>query len=251
LAIVAEAEEPLAGVLARHGLTYQRLFDAILEALARAPIPSQVVAAPGGAQAGAAATKAGAKSLWAAAWDRPAAGVPRRFGVAVMMILMAMYAVLFSAMRLLDAPVVVFVTIAVFVTGIGLGQMLLFGGRYPRAASLWVGAGLLPAEVAVLMVWFFVRETRGSTLRIEQVFFLPLLVAVIAAVTAPIGAFFGYLSGGLTAGVFFVLQKLGKLEPEGKLPEGAFDGPFDGPADSPQPADCQPSDGSPGDAGPV
>jgi hypothetical protein len=35
---------------------------------------------------------------WGARWDTPATGVPRRFGVGILMLLMTLFAVLFSVM---------------------------------------------------------------------------------------------------------------------------------------------------------
>ena len=55
-------------------------------------------------------------------------------------------------MQSLGASPIVFVVIAVLVTGVGLGQTLLFGGQYPRAASIWVGVCLFPVEIVAAVL---------------------------------------------------------------------------------------------------
>ena len=56
-------------------------------------------------------------SSWIADLDRPAVGVPRRFGVFIMMLMVTLYAVLFSMMKLLRATNLVFVLLALLFTG--------------------------------------------------------------------------------------------------------------------------------------
>ena len=91
-------------------------------------------------------------STWIADIDRPAVGVPRRFGVFIMMLMVTLYAVLFSVLKVLRASNLVFVLLALLFTGIGIGQAVLFGGRYPRAASIWIGSVLVPIEVCVFVL---------------------------------------------------------------------------------------------------
>ena len=67
-------------------------------------------------------------------------GVPRRFGVGVMLVIMTMYAMLFAALK--DTDAVFFVVAAVFVTIIGLSQAILFKGHDPRKASVITGMAL-------------------------------------------------------------------------------------------------------------
>jgi hypothetical protein len=140
---------------------------------------------------------------WAARWDRPAAGVPRRFGIGVLMLLVAMYAVLFSAMSVMGASPAVFVPIAAFITIVGLGQVLLFRSRYPRAASIYSGAVALPLVMLAVIVVAVTVEP-GPFRHWGP--FLALLFAVVFA-AIPLGAMFGYLAGGLTAGVFLLIEQ--------------------------------------------
>lgn len=67
-------------------------------------------------------------------------GVPRQFGVGTLLVITAMYALLFGLLRAFSCPTFGFVLVASFVTAVGLGQMLLFKGKEPRDASLLVGA---------------------------------------------------------------------------------------------------------------
>ncbi|MHC4179187.1 MAG: Clp protease N-terminal domain-containing protein, partial [Planctomycetota bacterium] len=202
LAIIAGADAPLAAVLSRHNITGENVKRAVLELLKRAPAvedgaePVRSIGGPVGAR-----------------WDSEAVGVPRRFGTAVLMLLVTMYAVLFASMQSLDFPPAVFIVVAVLFTGVGLGQILLFSGRYPRAASIWVGACLFPAEILVVLLWaiFFPPQSRPHDL-------VPLLV-VLLVLSIPLGAGLGYLAGGLTAGVFLLIERYKKYR-EGRPAEG-------------------------------
>jgi len=124
------------------------------------------------------------------------AGVPRRFGVSVLMVITAMYAVLFGMLQAIRAPVSVFFVIALFFTTIGLGQMFLFKGKRPRRASVLLGGCFLPC--LVLFITF--SAYHGNPWHVE-------LLCVLAGSTIP-GALLGYTGGGIVAGVFLVIDKL-------------------------------------------
>ena len=84
--------------------------------------------------------------------------------------------------------------------GVTLGQMILFGGKYPRAASIWTGAVLLPVEIGAINLFsnlFMVYP--DSFERLVKTIFIMIF-------TVPVGALFGYLAGGLTAGVVLLLE---------------------------------------------
>jgi hypothetical protein len=85
------------------------------------------------------------------------AGAPRRFGVSVLLVITAMYAVLFGLLQAMGAPAPVFFFVALFFTAIGLGQMFLFKGKRPRRASVLVGACFFPCLVLFMVGW----ETPG------------------------------------------------------------------------------------------
>ncbi len=186
LAIIAGADPELADLVARHGIGYHRVKDAVLAALARSPAspPEQPIAAT--------VIREGPLG---AGWDTPAIGVPRRFGLGILMLMMTLFAILFAAMQVLGASPEIFIIVAVLVVGVGLGQAVLYGGKYPRAASIWVGACLLPAEILVLIV--HPAAEKGS----------PGEMAFLLILSPLLGAGLGYLAGGLTAGVFLLIDK--------------------------------------------
>ena len=80
--------------------------------------------------------------------------MPRRFGIFIMMLMVTFYAVLFSVLKVLHASDSIFVFIALLFTGIGVGQAVLFDGRYPRAASIWTGMVVVPLETLAFCIFF-------------------------------------------------------------------------------------------------
>ena len=142
-----------------------------------------------------------------------AAGVPRRFGLQKVMVMTAVYAVLFAVMAALGVHPIVFVAIAVFFTGVAASQALLFGGKDPRRASMVTGLMLCPmvilGSVFVLQEWWNVY----IDLRAEFTYvFLGLVF----------GAPLGYMAGAFSAAVFLVRE----CEPDKKTNEGLDDDPF-------------------------
>jgi hypothetical protein len=184
LAIIAEADPALSELLSRHGLDYARVRAAIIDLLASGPATPALPAAPATAE-----RRVGPE------WDTPAVGVPRRFGLGILFMMTTMYALLFAFLQLLGAPVEVFLVIVVLFTGVGFGQTILYGGQYPRAASIWTGAVLLPLEILALMLVPGARK--GSP---EEMAFLLLISPLL-------GAGLGYLAGGLVAGAFVLLKE--------------------------------------------
>ena len=63
------------------------------------------------------------------------ARVPRRFGVGGMLLLVTLYGLVFSLLRVTEAHALACLFIAGFLAVIAVGQMLLFGGEKPRLAS--------------------------------------------------------------------------------------------------------------------
>ena len=64
---------------------------------------------------------------------------PYQFGISTLLVITAMYAVLFATLRAFRAPPSVFVVVALFFTAVGLGRRFLFKGRRPARASMIVG----------------------------------------------------------------------------------------------------------------
>ncbi|HET6880094.1 MAG TPA: hypothetical protein VFI31_08060 [Pirellulales bacterium] len=87
-------------------------------------------------------------------------GVPSRFGIGTLLVVTAAYALLLTLLRsLLDWDPRAIVWFVVFVSLVGAGQMLLFGSRRPRQASLITGAIALPA--IVIMTFIFHGDGRS------------------------------------------------------------------------------------------
>ena len=76
-------------------------------------------------------------------------GVPRQFGVGTLLLITAMYAVLFGSMRVCRCTAAYSFWTGLFFAAVGLGQMLLFKGKQPRRASLIVGVCFVPCEILV------------------------------------------------------------------------------------------------------
>ena len=210
LALIADADPSLAALLSRFQINYQEVKNAILASLPQdaatweenETIPVNQTSTP-----------------WGTLWDTPATGVPRRFGLALMFLVVTLYALLFSGMKLLGAPPVIFAVVATLITGVGFGQVLLFSGKYPRIASIWVGAVLFPLEILVVQLVSLFNPSNTFTSDDD------IATAIVSVVVSiPGGAIFGYLSGCLTAGIFFLLDLYAKKTttdngPEEETPE--------------------------------
>jgi len=126
------------------------------------------------------------------------AGVPRRFGMGVLLVITAMYAVLFGVMRGIGANPITFVLVTLFFTAVGTGQMLLFRGRQPRWASMVAGAAACP----LLYLGGIIYYRLAFGLRTSPDICGGFTCGVIA------GAIYGYLAGVLIAGVFLIADWL-------------------------------------------
>ena len=125
---------------------------------------------------------------------RPQVGVPRRFSIGTLMILVTAFAVLFSLMKTLDVHPAIFVWVSVFVAGVAACQVLLFQGKNPRKAS-FVGGYIVGGVIGVgtAVVAGFVEQSAGTF--VEALVFWFLFVALL-------GGPFGYLAGCVVAGIF-------------------------------------------------
>ena len=193
LAVLAQADGRLAGLLSRHEIHYRDVKKALTDALARV-VPAEVVEEP--------KFSVRPHKPRPSAWDGlRATGVPRRFGMTALFAIMTLYAIVFAVMQSLDAHPMVFTIIAVLLTGVGAGQTLLFGGKFPRVASVCAGAMLFPLEIIAALIYLYISSH----------FVVP-PAAIIAAVvfSVPAGALLGYLAGGLAGGVFLLLDLAAK-----------------------------------------
>ena len=127
-------------------------------------------------------------------------GVPRRFSVGILLIITSMYSVLFSVLKAFRIPLDGFVVVSLFLTAVGVAQMLLFKGQRPRRASVIAGACFLP----ILFLGVATYEGMFSLPAFgEYVFLIALTIGGGLA-----GALNGYVAGYLIALVFLVIDKL-------------------------------------------
>ena len=135
---------------------------------------------------------------------KTAFGVPRRFGMTALFAIVTFYGVVFAVMKSLDFHAIGFTIFSVFLTCVGLGQALLFGGKSPRAASVCVGAVLFPMEIMALIVYDHLSSPGIS--------FYEMLGEIIGLIVLciPAGVLLGHLAGGLVGGVFVLLDLIAK-----------------------------------------
>jgi hypothetical protein len=124
---------------------------------------------------------------------------PIQFGISTLLVVTAMYAVLFGVMRMFDASPSTFVVIAMLFTAVGLGQVLLFKGRRPRKASMVVGGGFFVG------LWVIYRIAFGN-----DYFYHP-FAPFDPVEGAFFGAMWGYVVGLLISGAFRVSRELTAL----------------------------------------
>jgi hypothetical protein len=133
-------------------------------------------------------------------FERPAPAqyvVPRRFGMSAIFGIITALAVLFGSFRSYDVHPVLYLFFGVQAIVICLAQMLY--GKTPRAASAITGAVLLPL--------FFVVGASVSFRHTPEGF------PCVVVGCIPIGAFLGYLTGTLAAGVFLLMDAAERFLP--------------------------------------
>ncbi len=139
--------------------------------------------------------KSAQKSTSVFAFESPAPAqyvVPRRFGMAAILGIITALAVLFGVFHHYDAHPVLYLFFGVQSILICLAQMLC--GKTPRAASAVTGGILLPVFLILAAVLLNPR-------RIDEEM---IICSVLGCV--PIGAFLGYITGTLAAGVFLLMD---------------------------------------------
>jgi len=145
-------------------------------------------------------------------------GVSVRFGMAEVLGLMVLYALVFSVLSLLKSSWYVFLAVGLFMAGVAVAQALLYSGRRPRLASALGGAILLgvglPLALAILEV---VSDLRAGRFQPEWLFMLVVRLPFFCIRCAPLGLVAGYAAGTLMAGAFLVVRMLTgelRLKPE-------------------------------------
>ncbi len=137
--------------------------------------------------------------------------VPRRFDIATLLVVSLAYSLLFTMLRLLDAPTQVFVFIGLLTVVVGIAQAMFPYGNGPRRASMVAGA----AYCGVLsLVGGFLSGGFG-----------PGSCGILGSLI--VGAPLGYLIGATEAGVFLVADKVRRRwfpeRPSGGDAAGDFD----------------------------
>jgi hypothetical protein len=130
---------------------------------------------------------------------RPPAKVysaPRRFDLATIFVVTLAYSLLLGAMSAMTFPPVASLFVAGFVSLVGIGQAVLFGGARPRTSSVLVGIVLYVC--AMLGVWILGGQRMYPTE----------LMLIMASYSLVGGAILGYLAGALVGGVFLVAEKI-------------------------------------------
>lgn len=130
--------------------------------------------------------------------------VPRRFGMSAIFGIMTALAILFGWFHWSEAHPVLYLFFGVQSLIICLAQMLY--GSAPRAASTAAGAIIMP--VFLIAAAMLAGGRWGAGILCFLVF------------SVPVGAFLGYLTGTMAAGVFLVMDAA-----EGHLPWKRADGP--------------------------
>lgn len=149
-----------------------------------------------------------ARAPWVVAWrvgrSMPAFGVPRRFGIGTLFIVTAAYGVLLTGLRAMDWHRGVIAAFVGFISLVGLGQMLLFGARRPRRASIVTGAVCVPL---VQLLIFSMLDGRNRGHPLHWLDGGELLIWLFSLFSSTLfGAAAGYLAGGVVAGVFLIMD---------------------------------------------
>jgi len=133
----------------------------------------------------------GAATAWR--FESPGAAqyaVPRQFGMSAILGIMTALALLFGVFQMYSAHPVFYLFFGVQVLVICLAQMIY--GKAPRFASVASGALLLPLFV---IGWISFWDRRGANGAL-----------CVLLISVPVGAFFGYLTGTMAAGIFLLMD---------------------------------------------
>ncbi|MFZ1934655.1 MAG: hypothetical protein WCB27_23075 [Thermoguttaceae bacterium] len=141
--------------------------------------------------------------------SQPAVGVPRRFGVGTMMILVTAFAMLLGVLKSAGVDPLIFAAVAAFIAGVGACQVLMFKGQDPRRASFY--GGIITFSVLAVVVALVVGHLYGAKYAIRCAFLLGVLTFVA-------GGPLGYGAGCLVAAIFLVRKEPDDAEPPAEEP---------------------------------
>jgi hypothetical protein len=117
------------------------------------------------------------------------ASVPRRYGPGTLLVITTAYALLFAGFKAIEADQVWWIGTAVFLTGIGIAQVI-GGPKNARPASALAGAVLLPVILATTAAYYNGMPADGG-------------VGLLCA--ALFGGPLGYIGGVLVGGIFLLM----------------------------------------------
>ena len=120
---------------------------------------------------------------------------PRRFDLATIFVVTFAYSLFFASLSGMGTPPALSVIFGVFISIVGLGQALLYGGNNGRIASIVTGAAAAIPITWAIIIWESPRN-------------MVALLILLAPVGAMVGALCGYLAGTLVGGVFLVADKI-------------------------------------------
>ena len=139
--------------------------------------------------------------------DEAEVGVPRRLSVGALFVLLTFYSVLFRVLVVIGADARWTAITCLFFAAINLGQMVLFRGDRPRAASILVGALVCPAMLVAVVLDESLTQFTGWT-PVANGLHRPAAFVSAILTLGMVGSLVGYLFGGMIAGVFYVVQKV-------------------------------------------
>ncbi len=153
--------------------------------------------------------------------------VPRRFGLGTIFVVTTLFAVLFGILTGIGVPGEFILILAGFLTIIGFAQMLLFGGKHPRLASVETGMILTPIIVIAEMFYYdFPFGSEPFEIIVNSVRMIQFGIAL--------GMINGYTGGGVVAGVFLIMDHVErKMYGKRENGEHARTSSDTGPADDP------------------
>jgi hypothetical protein len=134
----------------------------------------------------------------------PLCGLPRRFSMRGLLIIMTLAALLMGFLRTCGASASVYFMVVTFVIGTLAAQVVLFRGLSPAKASMWAGGLLLPLEtLAVVLYWYPYSQVRPEAIE-------SLIVGCVcmSAVLVPVGAILGAVAGMLGGGLYLLSEEL-------------------------------------------
>ena len=135
-----------------------------------------------------------------------------------------------SLMRSWQSTAVVLAIVSTMAAAVAVGQKLLFGGRNPGGASIWVGACVFPLQMLAVLLWnyFFTPDLRGGWFAFT----------IVPLASIPLGAFFGYQIGWVVCFVSVLRQGMAQRQrSEGAAIEAA---------EPPEPTERRAGRGQPG-----